>query len=72
VIRLLLTVLGVALAALLGLCALWLLGELVSGIGQVLVAAAALMIGVLRFAVVAGVLGGLTYVLASAWARPGR
>ncbi|GAA3999673.1 hypothetical protein GCM10022631_08240 [Deinococcus rubellus] len=71
-IRLLLAVLGVALAALLGLSVLWLLGELVTGIGQVLVAAAALLIGVLRFVLVAGVLSGLTYVLSSAWARPGR
>lgn len=64
--------LGVALAALLCLSALWLLGELVSGVGQFLVAAAALLIGVLRFVLVAGLLSGLTYVLTSAWARPGR
>ncbi|AZI42131.1 hypothetical protein EHF33_04705 [Deinococcus psychrotolerans] len=71
-IRLLLAVLGLVLAALLSLTALWLLGELVSGLGQVLTTTASLLLGVLRFALTAGVLGGLAYILTSAWGRPHR
>lgn len=71
-IRLLLALLGLILAALLSLTALWLLGEALSGLGQVLSAAASLLLGVLRFALTAGILSGLAYVLASAWARPHR
>lgn len=70
--RLLLALLAVVFAALLSLVALWLLGELVLGLGQVLTTTAALLLGVLRFALTAGLLGGLAYILTSAWARPHR
>ncbi len=70
--RFVLAVFGVVLIALLGLTSLWLLGQLLSGLGNLVVAAAALLGGVLRFVVVAGVLAGLTYVLTSAWGQPQR
>ncbi len=69
-IRLLLALFGLALVALLGLASLWLLGQLLSGFGRFLVGAAAILGGALRFALVAGVLSGLAYVLGSAWAKP--
>ncbi|AWN23913.1 hypothetical protein DKM44_12295 [Deinococcus irradiatisoli] len=71
-IRLLLALFGLALIALLGLASLWLLGQVLSGFGHFLVGMAAVLGGALRFALVAGVLGGLAYVLGGAWARPGR
>ena len=71
-IRLLLAGLGLILVALLSLAALWLLGELFTGVGQTLVALSALLTRLLRFVVVAGGLGGAVYILTSAWSRPGR
>lgn len=71
-IRLLLAVVGLVLILLLGLAALWLLGEFFAGLGGFLVVTASLLGGVLRFVLIAGVLSILAYVLSSAWKRPER
>lgn len=68
--RLLTTVLAGVLLALLALAALWLLGQLLQGLGGVLAGLAGLLLGLLRYLLVAGVLGGVVYFLASAWRLP--
>ncbi|WP_293911996.1 hypothetical protein [Deinococcus sp.] len=69
-LRFVLPLLTVTLLVLLGLAGLWLIGQLVSGLGEVLVATALLLGGVLRFVVLGSLLGSVAYVLGSAWSRP--
>jgi hypothetical protein len=68
--RLLLVLLSVTLLVLLALAGLWLIGQLLSGLGGFLVASALVLGGALRFAVLGALLGGLAYVLGSAWRPP--
>ena len=67
--RLILAAVGVILLAIAALALVWLLGQLLVGLGAFVVGTAAVLGRLLGFLVFAGVLGGLIYFLASAW-RP--
>lgn len=67
--RLILAVVGVVLLAVAALSLVWLLGQLLVGLGAFVVGTAAVLWRLLGFLLVAGALGGLAYFLASAW-RP--
>ncbi|MFC4455015.1 hypothetical protein [Deinococcus sonorensis] len=67
--RLISAVVGVLLLAILALAGVWLLGQLLTGLGAFVVATAGVLGGLLKFMLVAGVLGGLVYFLASTWRR---
>ena len=69
--RLLVALLGVLLLALLGLAGLWMLGQLLSGVGAFVVGAARVLAGLMRFLLLAGVLCGVVYFVTSSWRRPG-
>ena len=69
--RLLFALAGVALLAVTALGVLWLAGELLVGAGLLAVGTAGILLKLLWFLLVVGVLGGLTYFVASAW-RPAR
>lgn len=67
--RLILAVIGVVLLAIAALSLVWLLGQLLVGLGAFVVGTAAVLWRLLGFLIVVGALGGLAYFLASAW-RP--
>lgn len=67
--RLILAAIGVILLAVAALALVWLLGQLLAGLGAFVVGTAAVLGRLLGFLIVAGALGGLVYFLASAW-RP--
>lgn len=67
--RLLLAVAGIILVLLLALAALWLAAQLVVGLGLFVVSVAAVLLKLLWFLVLAGLLSGVVYFVASAW-RP--
>lgn len=64
--------LGVALLAVTALGALWLLGQLLAGLGAFIAGTAGVLLRLLWFLAVAGVLGGVAFFLASAWRPAGR
>lgn len=64
--------LGVALLAITALGALWLLGQLLAGLGAFLAGTAGVLLRLLWFLAVAGLLGGVAFFLASAWRPAGR
>ncbi|WP_229752868.1 hypothetical protein [Deinococcus aerophilus] len=67
--RLILAILGVVLLAVVSLALVWLLGQVLVGLGVFVVGLAAVLSRLLWFLIVAGALAGLVYFLASAW-RP--
>lgn len=67
VTRLIALLLGVLLLALLTLTGVWLAGQLLSGLGAFVVAAAGVLAGLLRFLLLAGVLCGVVYFVTSSW-----
>ncbi len=67
--RLILAVIGVVLLAVAALSLVWLLGQMLVGLGAFVVGTAAVLWRLLGFLILAGALGGLAYFLASAW-RP--
>ncbi|GGO17996.1 hypothetical protein [Deinococcus humi] len=67
--RLILAIIGVVLLAVAALSLVWLLGQLLVGLGAFVVGTAAVLWRLLGFLILAGTLGGLAYFLASAW-RP--
>lgn len=67
--RLILAALGVILLAIAALALVWLLGQVLSGLGVFVSGTAAVLGRLLAFLIVSGALGGLVYFLASAW-RP--
>ncbi|WP_029479283.1 hypothetical protein [Deinococcus frigens] len=67
--RLILAAVGVILLAIAALALVWLLGQLLVGLGAFVVGTAAVLWRLLGFLILAGALGGLVYFLASAW-RP--
>ncbi|WP_424951946.1 hypothetical protein [Deinococcus sp.] len=69
-IRLLVALVGVLLLALLALASVWLIGQLLSGLGAFVVAAAGVLAGLLKFLLLAGVLCGVVYFVTSSWRRP--
>ncbi|GAA5512139.1 hypothetical protein Dcar01_00853 [Deinococcus carri] len=69
--RVLFALAGVVLLALTALALVWLAGQLLVGLGAFVVGLAAVLARLLRFLLLAGVLGGLAYFIASAW-RPAR
>ncbi|WP_034384232.1 hypothetical protein [Deinococcus sp. YIM 77859] len=69
--RLLLALAGVVLLAVVALALVWLAGQLLVGVGSFVVGAAQVLWRLLGFLLLAGLLGGLTYFIASAW-RPVR
>lgn len=64
--------LGVALLAVTALGALWLLGQLLAGLGAFIAGTAGVLLRLLWFLAVAGLLGGVAFFLASAWRPAGR
>ncbi|WP_188963846.1 hypothetical protein [Deinococcus aquiradiocola] len=68
--RLLVALLGVVLLAILALAAVWLLGQVLGGLGAFVVAAASVLAGLLKFLLLAGVLCGAVYFVTSSWRRP--
>ncbi|WP_027482138.1 hypothetical protein [Deinococcus pimensis] len=69
--RLLAGLLAVVTAALVALAAIWLLGQLLQFLGVFLAGLAGVLAGLLWFLVLAVLLGGLAYFLASVYRRPG-
>ncbi|MDV6375553.1 hypothetical protein [Deinococcus arenicola] len=67
--RLFLAALGVILLAIAALALVWLLGQMLSGLGVFVSGTAAVLWRLLGFLILAGGLGGLVYFLTSAW-RP--
>lgn len=67
--RLILAAVGVVLLAVAALALVWLLGQLLVGLGAFVVGAAGVLWRLLGFLIVVGGLGGLVYFLSSAW-RP--
>ncbi|MFW8626080.1 hypothetical protein [Deinococcus sp. ME38] len=67
--RLLLALAGVILLAVTALAAVWLLGQLLTGLGVFVVGAVGVLGRLLWFLLVTGLLGGLVYFVTSAW-RP--
>ncbi|MGM9322865.1 hypothetical protein [Deinococcus aquaticus] len=67
--RLLLALAGVILLAVTALALVWLIGQVLVGVGVVLVGAVGVLGRLLWFLLVTGVLAGLVYFVASAW-RP--
>lgn len=67
--RVILALLGVILLAVVALALLWLLGQLMVGVGAFVVGTAAVLSRLLWFLIVTGVLSGLVYFVTSAW-RP--
>lgn len=68
--RLLLALGGVLLLALTALGLLWLIGEMLVGVGLLAVGTAGVLARLLWFLVWAGVLGAVVYFVASAWRPP--
>lgn len=64
--------LGVALLAVTALGALWLLGQLLAGLGAFIAGTAGVLLRLLWFLAVAGLLGGVAFFLSSAWRPAGR
>lgn len=68
--RLIVAVLGVVLLALLALAGVWLLGQLLTGLGALIVGVASVLGGLLKFLLAASVVCGVVYFVASGWRRP--
>lgn len=68
--RLLLSLAGVILLAVVALAVIWLVGQVLVGAGSLAVGTAGVLLKLLWFLVVAALLGGLVYFVANAW-RPG-
>ncbi len=68
--RLVAALLGLLLLALLGLAGVWLLGQLLAGLGTFVVGLASVLGSLLRFLLTAGLVGGVVYFVASSWRRP--
>lgn len=68
--RLIVAVLSVVLLALLALAGVWLLGQLLTGLGALIVGVASVLGGLLKFLLAAGVVCGVVYFVASGWRRP--
>lgn len=69
--RLLLALIGVVLLAVVALGLVWLLGQLLVGMGAFVVATVGVLSRLLWYVVFTGLLAGLVYFIASAW-RPAR
>lgn len=67
--RLILAAVGVVLLAIAALALVWLLGQVLVGLGAFVVGTVGVLWRLLGFLILAGALGGLVYFLASAW-RP--
>ncbi|MBZ9753406.1 hypothetical protein K7W42_21460 [Deinococcus sp. HMF7604] len=70
--RLLLALAGVVLLAVTALAAVWLVGQLLTGLGAFIVGTAGVLGRLLWFLLVAGGLSGLVFFVASAWRPAGR
>ncbi|GGQ97005.1 hypothetical protein [Deinococcus ruber] len=68
--RLIVAVLSVVLLALLALAGVWLLGQLLTGLGALIVGVASVLGSLLKFLLTAGVVCGVVYFVASGWRRP--
>ncbi|MGI8747460.1 MAG: hypothetical protein ACR2J4_03775 [Deinococcus sp.] len=68
--RLVAALLGLLLLALLGLAGVWLLGQLLAGLGTFVVGLASVLGSLLRFLLTAGAVCGVVYFVASSWRRP--
>ncbi|WP_425147357.1 hypothetical protein [Deinococcus sp.] len=68
--RLIVALVGVVVLALLALAGVWLLGELLTGLGGLIVGVASVLGGLLKFLLVGGVVCGVVYFVASSWRRP--
>ncbi|WP_207795321.1 hypothetical protein [Deinococcus koreensis] len=71
--RVILALVGVLLLAVTALALIWVLGQLLVGVGVVVVGTAGVLSRLLWFLVFTGLLSGLVYFVASAWrpATPG-
>ena len=67
--RLLLSLAGVVLLAVVALAVIWLAGQLLVGIGVLALGTAGVLLRLLWFLIVAAGLGGVVYFVANAW-RP--
>ena len=67
--RVILALIGVILLAVVALALLWLLGQVMAGVGAFVVGTAGVLSRLLWFLIFTGVLSGLVYFVASAW-RP--
>lgn len=67
--RLVSAVVGVVVLAAVALLVVWLLGQLLIGLGIFVVGLARVLTGVAKFLLIAGALCGLAYFLASAYRR---
>lgn len=67
--RLLLALAGVVLLAVTALGLIWLVGQLLVGVGALAVGTAGVLLKLLWFLVVAGLVGGAVYFVSNAW-RP--
>ncbi|MFC4425712.1 hypothetical protein [Deinococcus navajonensis] len=67
--RVLFALAGVVLLAITALAVVWLVGELLAGLGAFVVGASVVLWKLLWFLVLAGVLGGLVFFVTSSW-RP--
>ncbi|GHF31324.1 hypothetical protein GCM10017781_04480 [Deinococcus metalli] len=70
--RLLLALIGVVLLAVVALALLWLLGQVMVGVGAFVVGTAGVLSRLLWFLIFTGLLSGLVYFVTSAWRPPGR
>jgi|GEM_PF-2825425 len=68
--RLAVAMIGVLLLAFLALAGVWMLGQLLSGLGAFVVGVAGILAGLLKFLLLAGVLCGVVYFVTSSWRRP--
>lgn len=68
-LRVLIALLGVLLLACTALALVWLAGQLLAGMGLLLVGTAGVLLRLLWFLLLAGVLGGLVFFVTNAW-RP--
>ena len=68
--RLIVALVGVVVLALLALAGVWLLGELLTGLGGLIVGVASVLGGLLKFLLVGGVVCGVVYFVASSWRQP--
>ncbi|MFC4637059.1 hypothetical protein [Deinococcus hohokamensis] len=67
--RMLFALAGVVLLAITALAVVWLVGEILAGLGAFVVGASVVLWKLLWFLILAGVLGGLVFFVTSAW-RP--
>ena len=69
-VRFLVALLGVVLLALLALAGVWLLGQLFTGLGALVIGTAGVLGRLAWFLLVAGVLCSVVYFVTSSWRRP--